>query len=77
MCRVREPRAITTIPQNFQLVDYLRLQLAGQFDGLGLSSSSNNVVNPALGRFWLDEQELQLSCNVLGSGATGQVVAGT
>jgi hypothetical protein len=56
-------------------VEDLRLELAGQFNGLGLSSSSSK--NPVLSRLWLDEQELELSSIVLGSGAAGQVVAGT
>ncbi|KAF6257707.1 kinase-like domain-containing protein [Scenedesmus sp. NREL 46B-D3] len=49
---------------------------AGQLGLRGSSSNGgSNSSRPALTKLWLDEQ--QLSTDVLGSGATGQVVLGT
>jgi hypothetical protein len=70
------------VPRNFQLIEAINLEAEAWLQGLITQFSSNssamaNSSSPDLSRMWLVSDELQLSSTVLGSGAMGQVVAGT
>ena len=65
---------MSQLPCNYGLLDAARLGTAAKSSnslGGGTSNSSSGLQQR------LDESKLQLSCTVLGSGTTGQVVLGT
>lgn len=84
LCGKVDSRAAAQLPRNYGLVDAAKLDISALLGGLAAreagSSSNRDTCDDStrqLLKLWLNESDLRLSDNVLGRGATAQVVEGT